>query len=359
MRLSAAAFLIALHVIALPAARAEPQALRKQAKVGYLTDLAGPGAYWGTQSLIGAQLAVEDLAANEQIDLALVVESHEMQTAKAISAAQKMLMIDGIDAMYAEFSPTVIAISPILRNQKKLLLYVAAATSVVDSNPYSFKSFLDYEESCGRVAKYYRKQNIARIGYMKINSEAGELCIHEVSTIYPDLFRQDYDPRTDVSSQVLTLRSKGVEAIVNAGLEPDVTNMLNVLQRLNWAVPLATNEDAMSDTVRKAHPEISGRAIVFGLHDPDDAFAARIRQRQGAKGFHSLPAIALGYLHTLQLGRAVAACPKGDFECQSKQLFSQPDAPALGFHGWGENRRSRLDIVLKVVQDGKLIPLQL
>jgi len=79
-------------------------------KIGVITDLTGPAAYWGESSRIGAELAVEDLR-KEGYDIELLFEDYQLDATKALNGAQKLVNVDNVDGIYAEFNPAAISVA--------------------------------------------------------------------------------------------------------------------------------------------------------------------------------------------------------------------------------------------------------
>ena len=110
-------FLITLCLVTLSAALAE----ENEIKIGIITDLSGPVAYWGKQTRIGAEIAKKEINEENDVKLKIVYWDHKLNTKFAVSEAQKFINIDQVDAIYSEFAPTSIAISPIVNNKNLLM----------------------------------------------------------------------------------------------------------------------------------------------------------------------------------------------------------------------------------------------
>src|SRR3990172_2543749 len=105
-----------------------------------------------------------------------VFEDYQLDAAKALTSGQKLVNTDNVDAIYADFNPAAIAISSFLKDKNKLFVYDAAVTSPLKDSTNNFKTYLDYQEGCKGVATKFKNQGVAKIGYLKLNLEAGELC---------------------------------------------------------------------------------------------------------------------------------------------------------------------------------------
>lgn len=332
-----------------------PREIRPEIRIGVLTDLSGPGTYYGLQVQVGVKMAEEDMRAQGK-NVRIVVEDSGLKTQQAVSAAQKLLMADKVDALYSDFSAVTIAISPLLQARKKLLVYNAAARSVVESNPYSFKTYSDYIAGCEAIARQFKEQGIKRLGILKPELEFGELCFRGAKNVYPDVIEYSYKPGDIVNAQVLELKSKGAEAILNAAYEGDLVNALQALKALNYKVPIGAAEDALSDKIRKLYPQELEGSLVFAIKPPPQALMDRADKITKGK-LANLENAGLAYLHMFQMYDALVACKAGDIDCVMKKFAAAKPDPAYGFHGF-KDRIAVLETDVKVFRDGKFQTLK-
>ncbi len=83
---------------------------KNQITIGVITPLTGGVAYWGESAQTGIELAKKDLT-KEGIQANVIVEDGQLNAAIALSAAQKLVSIDKVQAIYAEFNPAAISVS--------------------------------------------------------------------------------------------------------------------------------------------------------------------------------------------------------------------------------------------------------
>lgn len=315
-------------------------------KIGILTDLSGPGAYYGMQTKAGAQLAEKEL--NDE-NLELIFEDSRLDSKTAISAVQKLIFVDKIDALFVDFTPVSIAVSPIVKNQKIPMIYAAAAESVVATNPYAFKTYSSYTQGCFDLAQEFKNQGLKNVALLKIDLEPGELCHQAAIKVFPRLIIEDYQKGEKVDSQILKLKSQGAEAILNSAFEGDLLNMIHSATNLKYKVKLASGTDSFGNDViqqMKNYPYFEG-SLGFGLSTLDKKQieeAKKVSKTNILSGEHG---VGLSYLHINQLHQAIKACPKKDQECIHEKIASAPPYPKIGFEGW-KDRIAQLKLVLSV-----------
>ena len=83
-------------------------------KIGIITDLTGPASYWGESTQEGAEVALKELR-EEGYNVELIFEDFQLDTKKALTSAQRLLLED-VDAIYAEFNPAAVAVGSLLKD---------------------------------------------------------------------------------------------------------------------------------------------------------------------------------------------------------------------------------------------------
>ena len=222
-------------------------------RIGVMTDLTGPAAYWGQSTRIGAELAAQDLKA-KGYDVQLVYEDYGLDATKAASVAQKLANVDNVDAVYAEFNPGAIAAASVLKDKNIPMIYDAAIVSPLTNSNNFFKTYLDYQAGCQAVAQKFKDEGITNIGMLKLNLEAGDLCLSGVKSVYGDkVVVETFNlGDTDFRTQLLKINSSGAGAVINVGFEGDTYNALQVIKNQGYKMKYGTVDDTITDKVKQA-----------------------------------------------------------------------------------------------------------
>ncbi len=322
----------------------------KPIKIGLLTDLTNKAAFWGQQARLGAEIVVEELRA-EGKDVEVIYSDHQLDTKKAVTAAQKLLYVDKVDAIYSNFTATSTAVAPIVANSKKLFVYSAAAQSIVKKYPNSFKTYLDYIEACKKVAEHWKERGIKKAGMLKATAEFGELCYQGARQIYPKITVVEFAYGDPVPTQVLLLKNKGVKAVLSTCYEGDTINMIKAMETINYEPLFAVNFDAVTPQIEKQYGTVLKRIITFGYPEISHEFIAKVKEYDPKNQLASLEAAAETYLHIRQLVEAISSCDKANLTCQEEQLEKASPSEMLEFQGW-RNRIADFSIVLRTWKDG-------
>lgn len=320
-------------------------------RLGFVTDMSGPVSYWGKQAVLGLQLAKEDIE-KEGGSLEPVLGDHSFKPTAAITESQKLVALDNVDALWVEFSPTAIAASHIAVTAKKLFLNNSAATSILKTNPFAFKAFLDFERGCAAIAEHWKSKGFSKIGMLKLNAEFAELCFRGASSVYEDILVMPYEFSESVSSQVLKMKAAGVEAILNPAFEADMLNLMKAMKVINYHVPIGVSEpDSLTASVKTQYPEMLEGVTSFGFPHISKAFLSKFAKRFPENALVTVEAAAMAYIHARQIFNAVSSCPEKEIACIMDVMEkSQPD-PTLGFIRW-ENRIAVYQFLLKEWRNG-------
>ena len=318
--------------------------------IGYITDLSGKAAFWGTQSSFGAELAVNELQQQGK-EVELIVADAKLDTKAALSETSKMLYSDRVDAVINDFTPTSVAISSIVKKAKKLFVYLAPADSPRLKNPYAFQSFLDYEIGCKNIAQIWEEAGLKKIGMFKLNTEFGELCLNGARSIFPDIQVVDYNSGEDIRSSILKMKRSQVAAFFQTAYESDMLHRLQVMEELNYHVPVGVPEPLITDLVKQKASNSLEHTTAFGYAPISKQFIGKVLERDPDHEMNNIEAAALAYTHVLQIVDAIVVCNKNDINCQVKRMQAVKKKSPIGFTGWVE-RKAQFNGTLKLWING-------
>lgn len=309
-------------------------------KIGIVTDLSGVGAYWGTQSVKGSELAVSELKAQGQ-DIKLVIEDAALQSSRAISAVQKLIDVDHVDALFVQFTPHIVPSLPTITNAKIPTIYVAAAESPVDKSPYVFKLYQSYITGCRDIAKNFIERGLFPIGVLTTQAEYGELCLKGIQETTKEFISIEYARGSAVDSEVLTLKQKGAKSIINAGFEADTINTLQAMAKINFHVPIGGGkEDLFTDKVVKDFSSSLSGSLGFALPELSTPFEEKIKiYLASSKTPLTQPqAVGQAYGAINFLSEALSLCEKSSPDCVTEKIKHTSPLADIGFEGFDSRR---------------------
>ncbi len=296
-------------------------------KIGIVTDLTGAAAYWGESTRVGAELARQDLR-DKGFNVKLFFEDYQLEATRALTSAQKLINIDGVDSIYAEFNPAAISVGSFLKDKEVLYVYNAAVMSPLDGNSYAYKTYLDYKEGCRQVSEKFKEQGVDNIGVLKVNMEFGELCLEGVREVYGEnTYVETYNlGDQDIRTQVEKLNQNKVRAIINVGFAGDTLSTLKTLKERGLNIKYGTVDDTITKQVIADYQDELIGSISFGFSDVSPEFIDRISGYELSTPYGA----ALSYTHIMQIGKALGRCKK-DMNCVKREMDNSLSSDIIGF----------------------------
>jgi len=319
-------------------------------RLGYLTDLSGKSAFLGRQSAAGANLAKLEFA-ETGVSLDLVFEDHQTDPAKAVTGVKKILDVDKVDAVICDLTPPSLAVSPLVLSAGKMFLYQAPATSLLTTNPYALKNFLDYRDGCRAIAKYWKERGIIKVGHLKLNTEFGELCYKGVSEVYSDQEVEEYNSGDDLRSLITKFKQKKVQVLFQTGYEGDYVNRFRNALALGFKVPAGMPEPLVTAEVIKQAAEGLDATVTFGFPALADSFVEKLKRHNLYVGQVNIQSAAIAYLYTRAAVLALRSCKGSDLACQLR-VAQEERAPEFPLSGW-KDRIAQYDYSLKSWNQGR------
>jgi len=310
-------------------------------KIGIITDLSGPAAYWGESTKAGANILKKELEVQGRA-VEFIFEDYGLDATKAASAAQKLANVDKVSAVYAEFNPGAIATASFLKDKEIPLIYAAAITSPLKDNNLFYKTYLDYREGCKQIAQKFKDQGVNKIGILKVNLEFGELCQDGVIEVYGEsTISEGYNlGDVDFRTQLLKIKSAGAGAVINVGFEGDTANTLKIIKDLRYNLRYGTVDDTITENVLDTYKNELKDGWTFGFDDPNLEFQNKIKDQKVSSSY----AAALAYTHLKQLVNAIDKCGN-DGKCITKSLDLAPANQTIGFQKYNDRIA---DLIMKV-----------
>lgn len=324
---TAIVILLALTLIACAEQANEPY------KFGAVLPLTGTNAFYGTYSKVGMELAVEDINSAGGINrrtVELIFEDSGGDKSKATTAAQKLIQIDGADALFTTTTSMAGAIAPIAEQNKIPFIYASTANSIAEGTKYVFKDNPNAFDLCKILMKEAVKthKNIALFG---IQLEATELCKKGAEEISPLTVYETYSfGETDYKTQLIKIKDSESTALFILAFSSDCNNMYKQIRELgmNLQPYIASTAFACGDkTHLEANPDLLANAygseLDFDENSPDaQAFKQQIDELGGTT---QLIGSAISYDSIMEMAEAYNWCT--DTICVTNNLRALHNYP--------------------------------
>jgi branched-chain amino acid transport system substrate-binding protein len=328
-------------------------------KIGVVTPLTGGVAYWGESTVVGVRMAEEGLA-KDGIKIKFILEDGQLDPKVALNAAQKLVNVDKVNAIFSEFNPASIAVSSFLEDKNVFHLYNSVIVSPLAQSPNNFKTYLDYQASCREVAKYLMDhKGVKKVGVLKMNLEHGNLCLKGIEEVFgsDNVVVEAYNPGVmDFRSLIGKITTKGADVIFHASYQPETLASIRQMDELGVGkLFVGMSENITPDIIEEYSPLINGD-IFFGLPQVDERLKNQIKESNMGKDVPDYNAAALAYIHMLQLGRAVHKCGS-DSKCTADYMAHVKPEAAIGFQGFS-NRIAKFDNRIVQFVDGAFVEVE-
>lgn len=337
-------------------------------KIGFIGPLTGDGVVWSTPEKNAIDLAVAEISAADGINgriLEVIYEDGHCVGKDAVSAAQKLIRVDGVKILLVLCSQEVLPVAPIVEEEKVLLLAAYAMSSrITDAGEYVFRnSYTNID--LARSAAQTIKQQHDRVG---IISE-----ISEFATDLRDNFKREFEAlggtviaadfpqgSKDVRTQLTTILSQQPQAIfLNPNGPPGALAILKQLKELGFTGQLYGNAFGSSKEVQLAE-EAQGLIFTSDPVLPDNElkqeFFRKYQERYGSLPDLDYPAAAR-YDGIYILKQALENVGDDPTKIRDYLYEMPPYTGVLGTYTFDENG----DVVgivpgVNQIKDGQVVP---
>jgi len=222
---------------------AQPPTTEKEViKIGATLPLTGSLSYKGSYELKGMKMAVDEINATGGINgkkLILVVEDNKGDPKQAVTGVQKLIDVDNVLAILSAFTHISSAIVPVIEERNNVLIYESTVSSLAESSDNVFKDYYSMKDVGEAFAQAAYREKVKNIGLLYPISEWG----NDFKTGFEEkakelginiLIEEPFDfGATDLRTEILKIKEKGVDGIASTGLEKHTLLMLKSINDLN------------------------------------------------------------------------------------------------------------------------------
>jgi len=138
-------------------------------KIGAVLPLSGTMAFYGNTFKNMYLLRMKEIPANSKYDYKLIIEDDEMQTAKSMTAAQKLFNLDDIDLLLGGCSGAEPSVADIARDRKKVMFSLLWDEETPLKNKYSFNALLLPDQYINLLLEELQKRDLRKIAIVMEN----------------------------------------------------------------------------------------------------------------------------------------------------------------------------------------------
>lgn len=248
-------------------------------KIGGIFAMTGASPHYGKVMSSGAQLAVDEINAKGGIDgkpLQLIVEDHRSGSAQAaVAAMNRLIDVEGVQAVLPSFSTVTFAIMPI-GDQKKIFMLNGGGVSIntVGASPYMFNIRSMAVDLAEGIVRRAAEQGAKRIAQIAIKSEFGDSTIAATTKAAQSIglemvAAEQFQPDANIDTQVAKLRAAKPDAIANWPTTPQAGLAVKRIRELGMRQPIYSMEWTDEDS-KVAGKYADGVEVVTDYFAPTD-----------------------------------------------------------------------------------------
>lgn len=196
-------------------------------KIGSVLSVTGPAAFLGDDMKAGMELALEEINAKGGVSgkkIEWVFYDAESQTQKGLSATRRLLTQDKVDMIVGGGNMSGMAIAMLQQTEKAKVPFISTEGSMqivtpVAERAWTFKSTVDDDQAVERIADYFDKNQIKKVGMLADSSGFGQSAVEQWKSVAPkrglEVIYESFNPTdTDMTPQINKLKAAGVQALV-------------------------------------------------------------------------------------------------------------------------------------------------
>lgn len=214
-------------------------------KIGTILSVTGPAAFLGEDMKAGMEVAISQINAQGGVGgrkIEWVFYDAESQTAKGLSATRRLIEQDKVDMIVGGGNMSGMAIAMLGLTEKAGLPFMSTEGSMMIVDPvaerqWTFKSTADDDQVMERLADYFNKKGIKKVGFLGDSSGFGQSAAEQLKKVAPrrgiEVVYESFNPAdTDMTPQLGKLKAAGVESIICWTVTPAGVVFLKQAQQL-------------------------------------------------------------------------------------------------------------------------------
>jgi len=328
-------------------------------RVGAILPLTGPLGYLGQGESLGIRLAAESQQPGTQPRVEFVYEDSQGKADVALSAARKLLDVQGI-LIQAVFTTTpVLATLPVYKDSSADVLVFAQCMvpEVTKGYPFAYRLYATSDEETDLLSEYAKKHGLKRFAGLHINNRFGEEGVNffgkKIAAFGGEMVLQEQFTFADKDFRSLLLKIKDlkVDGLIIYAYSTTFPVIFQQMQELGLDLPVLGNLDlALGGLQDKVQPDFL-KNVIFPApryyFDKDNPKTKEFNQRVLATGNEPSIDVAYAYDMATVLIAAVQKAQSAEPKAVATALESlMPFEGATGTITLDENRDTRAEMKL-------------
>lgn len=292
-------------------------------KIGILSPSTGALASLGTATMNAVKLAEADIKAEYGEDaIEIIFEDTQANPTNAVTGATKLINIDNVDAIFAEFTGVSLSTSPVAKEANKSFFYSAFTKEVLDENPIATKMFMNYDDACEQFLRDNPGEKVLILDQLH---SLGLSCLEGLQKVDLTITEDDVE-FIDADGDYRTILMKAKEdydRIVVIGYEAGSMNIIKQMVELGIEIPLfCTKDNCATDKILEEMGEQMPETIYF-LQKINPAYIQKYKATYGEDSADSnIIYSSAGYDVVKTIFKASLNCENNDATCITNAVNS-------------------------------------
>jgi branched-chain amino acid transport system substrate-binding protein len=232
-------------------------------RIGYIGPLTGDAASYGSDTVNGARIAIEEINASGGVNgkaVSLIAEDARCNGADAASAIQKLVNIDKVSAIIGgQCSSETLGAAPIAESAEVVMISaVSSSPDVTNAGDFIFRVYPSDALKGSALANYFAKEELKKVA---IISENTDFCI-------------------GIKDAVHSAVREGGEVVFDEMVEPgtkDYRTLMTRLKEIDFDVFLVnTQSDATAAAMMQQMREIGITQLAVGTDTSDSVTLGQV-----------------------------------------------------------------------------------
>ncbi|MBI3638387.1 ABC transporter substrate-binding protein [Candidatus Wolfebacteria bacterium] len=331
----------------------------KTVKIGVIAPLTGDLAFIGEGFRDAALLAKDDLK-NTKYNYELIFEDDQIDPIKTVSAVNKLMSVDKVDAVITISSGPGNAVAPIAE-QNKIIHFATASDQTIAKGDYNFIHWTPPSEEVKVLVDELKRRGIKKLGVFELNQQGIAAMMTELrerikGTEIEIVTDQKFNfKERDFKSLISKAKSSGAEIYLLNAFSPELEILAKQIKELGITTPLTAIE---SFEITEKMDLFEGQWYVNAA-DATGEFTSKFKEKTGkmptigtANGYDMINLIATAYENYDSL------LSKPNHEQIVKELYKIKDYKgALGNLNMGPEGIVISKAVVRMIKDGKPVTI--
>ncbi|MDP6293651.1 MAG: ABC transporter substrate-binding protein [Candidatus Woesearchaeota archaeon] len=332
--------------------------------VGVLGTLTGVGSFQGEEERRGLEIALEELT-EQGMDIRLVYEDTRAEPATAVTAAKKLMEVDGARYIIGDsWSSTTVAVVPFTNENNVLLISPIVLLDSLSQDDLFFRTMSTTDRMMELLAQHAYAQGARRVAVLHQQTPFGVEHVEDFKKYFESMGGTMVATETftmtatDVRSEITKVLQKNPDTILNLHSSGPMQGLLiKQAKELGADVLWLSHFGAESQPMLEAYGNIVEGIVYPYPYDVNSeaanvqAFVQKYQSKYG--GVPSLGAAnAYDSLHLLVLGFQYSREPE---EIKQFLLGVQNYAGAGGSLSFDKNGDVKKPVLIKTVKNGKFV----